>query len=213
MAGPWTISRDRRDGESGTDFGAVLGRIGAWSRRTLLIRNPGVLYRPAPAGQRTAGGPITGAGVRPARQPVRARRAVPLLIAATAAAVFLAWATLSLVSTGFATTAAAASHRGGPLVAPAPGTAGNLPLRIGASIDPASRPIAARVHQRFAAVGARLIAAAERAGSGSAGRKITAITPSGLYGEPGHLDPVTSRPGSCTSASTRRAGSARRRRP
>ncbi len=194
MAGPWTISRDRRDGESRTNFGAVLGRVGSWSRRTLLIRNPGVQFRPAPPGQRAAGGPATGAGVRPLRRPLSARRAVPLLAVMTVAAVFLAWATVSLARTGFAATEAAASRSGGPLLVPAPRTAGNLPLRAGSSVDPVSRPIAAQVHQRFAAVGAQLIAAAERARNGSAGPKITATTPSGLYGEPGHLDPVTNRP-------------------
>jgi hypothetical protein len=176
LAGPWTISRDRRDGESRPNFGAVLGRIGAWSRQRLLIRNPGVLFRPA-------------ARVRPVRRPIRARRAVPLLAVMTAAAVFLGWATVSLARTGLATTEAAARLSGGPLVAPAPRTAGLLPRRFGASIDPASASIAAQVQQRFAAVGARLIAA----GAGQAGRKVTAITPSGVYGEPGHLDPVTNR--------------------
>ncbi len=194
MAGPWTISRDRRDGESRADFGAVLSRIGSWSRRTLLIRNPGVLFRPEPQGQRAAGGPAASAGVRPLRRPVGARWAVPLLAVMTGAAVFLAWATVSLARTGFAAAEATASRSAGPLVVPAPSTAGNLPLRADSSVDPASRPVATQVHQRFAAVGAQLIAAAERAGSGSAGPKITATTPSGLYGEPGHLDPVTNRP-------------------
>jgi len=137
-----------------------------------------------------------------------------MLALMTAAAVFLAWATVSIARTGFATTQAAARLAGGPLVVPAPRAAGNLPRRFGTSIDPASASIAAEVDQRFAAVGAQLIAAAERAasaagkgaagsggtagggtaGAGPAGRKITAIMPSGLYGEPGHLDPVTNRP-------------------
>ena len=133
---------------------------------------------------------MAGPGVRPARRPVRARRAVPLLAVMASAAVFLAWATVSLARTGFATTDAAARLSGGPLVVPAPRTAGLLPRRFSTSIDPSSAPIAAQVRQRFAAVGAQLIAA----GAGQGGRKMTAVMPSGLYGEPGHLDPVTNRP-------------------
>ena len=219
MAGPWTISRDRRDGEGGTDFGAALGQIGSWSRRTPLVRHRVLRLRPAAPGQRAASGLRAGAGVRPAKRPISAWRAVPLLAVMTAAAVFLGWAAVHVARSGIAATQAVARVSGGPLVVPAPRTAGNLPLRLGKSIDPASAPIAAAVHLRFAAVGSRLIAAAERAGgaaagsaaagngtagggaagagsagAGSAGRKITAIMPSGLYGEPGHLDPVTNRP-------------------
>jgi hypothetical protein len=195
LAGPWTISRVPRDGKGGADFGAVLGAIGSWSRRMLLVRHPWVRHRPAAPGQRAAGRPVTGAVARPAKRPLSAWRAIPLLAVMTAAAVFLGWATVHVARTGIAITQAAVRVTGGPLVVPAPRTAGTLPLRFGKSIDPASAPIAAEVHQRFAAVGAQLIAAAERAGgAGTAGRKITAIMPSGLYGQPGHLDPMTNRP-------------------
>jgi len=209
LAGPWIISRDQRDA-AGANFEAVLGRIGSWSRRTLLNRNAGARFRPAAPGRRVTRGPVTGVRIRPARRAIGARWAVPLLAAMTAAAVFLGWATISLARTGFAATQAAASRAGGPLVVPAPRAAGNLPRRFGARIDPASASIAAKVHERFAAVGTQLMAAAERADSGAAGKaaagsggpagagqaggKLTAVIPSGLYGEPGHLDPVTNRP-------------------
>src|ERR1039457_7221817 len=117
LAGPWTFSRDRRDGENGANFGTVLGRIGSWSGRTLLIRNPGVRFRPAAPGQsaardRAAGRPVTDAGVWSAKRTVTARRATPLLAVMTAVAVLLAWATVSITSTGFATTEAAARLSG-----------------------------------------------------------------------------------------------------
>ena len=169
MAGPWTISRDRRAGERGADFGAVLGRIGSWSRSTLLVRHPRMRVGPAAPSQRRAGRPVTGAGARPAKRPIRAWLAIPLLAVMTAAAVFAGWATVHVARTGIAITQAAVRVTGGPLVVPAPRTAGTLPLRFGTSIDPASAALAAEVHQRFAAVGAQLIAAAERAGAGAAG--------------------------------------------
>ena len=53
--------------------------------------------------------------------------------------------------------------------------------------------------QRFGVVGAGLVADARRAAGAAAsgagpGKEITAAWTSGLYGEPGHIDPLTGRP-------------------
>ena len=172
MAGPWTVSRDRRDGEAGQGLKALFGRAGST-----------VPHAP-PVGQASTG--VPGRRLRG-----KAWWAVPLIALMTAAAVVLSWATVSLAQRGIAAAHAAASIRGGPLVAPAPRSAGNLPRRLDPTQSPADRLIVTRLEHRFATTSAQLMAAA---GHAHRAGPVTAIRPAGLYGEPGHLDPLTSRP-------------------
>ncbi len=173
MAGPWTISRDQPDGEPSQDLRALYGRVVSGATRAPLARQLARAWAP---------------GGRPGN---KAWWAVPLAALMTALVVLLTWGTVSLAQHGLAAARAAASIRGGPLIAPAPRTAGALPRRFGSTPDPADQLIITQLEQRFAAVSARLVAAA---GSGRPARPVTAIRPAGLYGEPGHLDPLTSRP-------------------
>lgn len=137
----------------------------------------------------------------PVMTPARTRRfptrlAVPVLAVMTAVAVLLAWATIHVAARGLAAGEAAGQRIGGPLVIPAPRHAGGLPRRFGPITDPAARSIVTEFRQRFGAVGAGLVADARRAaasGNRSPGRDITAAWTSGLYGEPGRLDPQTYR--------------------
>lgn len=189
---PWTISRDRPDGEPSQDLPALLGRIRSRAARASVVRR----LAGAGANARRLGavrsrqprspGPAPGA-----RRPVRARWAIPLIALLTAAAVLLTWATVSLAQRGAAASRATASIRGGLLVTPAPRSAGNLPRRFGMTPNPADQRIMTRLGHRFAAVSDRLLAAASRA---DPARPVTANRPGGLYGQPGHLDPVTARP-------------------
>ena len=130
----------------------------------------------------------------------------------TVAAVLIALATAHIAERAVATSQAAARKVGGPLVIPAPKIAGAYPRRFGAITDPAVLAIVSQFRQRFGAVGSGLLADARQAaetrnpvgarstagatasGSGSADRRVTAAWTSGLYGEPGHLDPATYRP-------------------
>ena len=170
MAGPWTITRDQPDGEAGQGLRALVARVGSQVPLAPLI---GRLTRVRTPGRRLG----------------KAWWAVPLIALMTAVAVALAWTTVSLAEGGVAAVHAAASIRGGPLVVPVPRSAGGLPLRVGVTQDPADHLVIAQLEQRFAAVSTQLLAAA---GPGRAG-PAAAIRPSGLYGEPGHLDPLTSR--------------------
>src|SRR5262249_59247379 len=68
---------------------------------------------------------------------------------------------------------------------------GGLPRRFGSINREGAGPIAAELRQRFAAVGAGLISGARR---GSAAGPVRAAWTSGLYTQPGHVDPVTARP-------------------
>jgi hypothetical protein len=187
LAGPRTIGRDRAGGEPRHDLPAALGRLGARAARLPLItRAAGAWPARRRAGRAGAGQAAQGRDPRQ-RLPWWA---VPALAAATAVAVALAWATVSLVRAGLAATRAAASVSAGPLVAPAPRTAGNLPRRFDTTTDPADQLVIARIEHKFSAVAARLLAAARR----GAAAPVTTTRPSGLYGQPGHLDPATSRP-------------------
>lgn len=212
MAGPWTISRDRQDSGAGTDQRAAFSpaRTGSW--RTLAdrlagkrpVRAPDAATSPWPG--RPPGQPAPAGTPAPAARQDRAARrikstrpAVTLLAAATAAAVLLGWATVSIAERGIAGSHAAARRTAGPLVIPAPKAAGGLPRRFGAIGEPGTGAIVIQLRQRFGAVGYRLIADARQAAD--TGKKpavrpgeITAAWTSGLYGQPGHLDPDTNRP-------------------
>ncbi len=163
MAGPWTISRERAEDEPGQDL-------------------PNRLLQ---AGSRVATLPALG------RRPDKRWWAIPLLTVMTAIAVLLAWATVSLAQRGVAASTAAGKISGGPLIAPAPRSAGGLPRRFVTTPDPADQLIIRELRQRFSSVTGQLLSAARQA---DRGRPVTAIRPGGLYGQPGHLDPVTSRP-------------------
>jgi hypothetical protein len=163
LAGPWTISRERADDDPGQDLPARLLQVGT----------------------RVADLPVIG------RRPAKHWWALPLLALMAALAVLLAWATISLAQRGVAASAASGKIIGGPLVAPAPRSAGGLPRRFASAPDPADQAIIRQLQQRFDAVTGRLLSAARRA---HGGRTVAAIRPGGLYGQPGHLDPVTSRP-------------------
>ena len=207
MAGPWTISRDRRSGEVG-ELRAALSQVTSWSRRTLFTR---------PASPRRA---RVRRGVRAARVgtvgTIRTRQAVALLAVMAIAAVVLTWATVSLGRRGIASSEAAVKTSAGPLVIPAPRHAGGLPRRFGSISREGAVPIVAELRQRFGAVGAGLIAGARRAetaaagahgavssgssqagmaaqASGATARPVRASWTSGLYAQPGHVDPVTGR--------------------
>jgi hypothetical protein len=211
LAGPWTISRDRRNAEVG-ELRAALSQVSSWSRRTLLTR---------PASPRRArvrrGARAAHAGTIGIVGAIRTRRAVSLLAVMTIAAVVLTWATVSLARRGIASSEAAVKTSAGPLVVPAPRHAGGLPRRFGSISREGAVPIVAELRQRFGAVGAGLIADARRAeaaaaraqgavssGSSQAGmaaqangataRPVKAAWTSGLYTQPGHIDPVTGRP-------------------
>lgn len=192
MAGTWTISRDRPDAEPGQDLRAMLSRVGSRAAQATLIRPQAgagpVRHRVQGIRSRPAG---RDRSARRAGRPIRAWWAVPLIALMTAAAVALAWVTVSLAEAGVAATHAAASISGGPLVAPAPRSAGELPRRFSTTPNPADQLIISQLEQRFSAISGQLLAAAGRA---NPARPVTAIRPSGLYGQPGHLDPLTSQP-------------------
>ena len=222
MAGPWTINRDRQDGHRGRDLRAALGRLGTWPRRVRLRRLSGLrsafattVRLPAlkvpglkkstlkvPALKVPAGN----ARRRPGRSGpaatgrFRAWWAVPLLTIMTAAAVLLGLATYHIAERAMTFSQQAARRVGGPLVIPAPRIAGGFPRRFGAISDPAAVAIVREFRQRFEAAGASLVAGARPApgspgqGSATPARTVTTSRTSGLYGEPGHLDPQTFRP-------------------
>ena len=236
MAGPWTISRDRRNGAGGADFRAVLARVGSWSRRALFTRPTSPPRAPVrrrvrlgagPAGRTRAAGvrTVTIPGRRGATIPaerrvkgtIRTRHAVWLVAVMSITAVLLTWATVNLARQGIASSEAAVRISAGPLVSPAPRVAGGLPRRFDSINREGAGPIAAQLRLRLGAVGAGLIADARRAaaaaatadGSSQAGtsgagaaaaangvaaRPVTAAWISGLYGQPGHIDPITGRP-------------------
>ncbi len=117
----------------------------------------------------------------------------------TAAAVVLGWATVSVAQRGVAGSQAAGKKMGGPLVIPAPKSAGGLPRRFGSIGEAGAGAIVAQLRQRFGAVGYGLVADARRAADagklpGRTAKDITAAWTSGLYGQPGHLDPATNKP-------------------
>jgi hypothetical protein len=129
--------------------------------------------------------------VRVPARTVRTRRAVSLLTVMIVAAGLLTWATVSLARRGIASSEAVIRASAGPLVIPAPRVADGLPRRFGPISREVRRPIVAEMQQRFGAVGAGLVADARRT---AAVGPVKAAWPSGLYAQPGHLDPVTARP-------------------
>jgi len=126
--------------------------------------------------------------------------AAPLLAVMAAAAVLIGLATYQLTDRAIAAGQLAANRLGGPLVRPAPGIAGGFPRRTGAITDPAVLAIVGEFGQRFRATGNAMVARARltadpASGVGSpAGQDVTDSWTSGLYGQPGHLDPRTLRP-------------------
>jgi hypothetical protein len=216
LAGPWTISRDRRNGEDGGDLRAALSQVGSWSWRTLLTRPPSPRRTPVRRGGRLGAGlagrrraarfrPISRRGrrgatisadpqVRGTARTIRTRQAVSLLVVMVIAAALLTWATVSMARRGIASSEAAIRTSAGPLVIPAPRIAGGLPRRFGSISQEGARPIVAELRQRFGAVGAGLVAEARRAAAAGPVRPVRAAWTSGLYAQPGHLDSVTARP-------------------
>jgi len=212
LAAPWTISRDRQVSDAGTDPRAAFSPVGTGSWRTLAgrlaakrpVKAPDAAtsrWPGRPPGQPApAGTPAPAASQdRAARRIISSRRAVALLAAATAAAVLLGWAAVSIAERGIAGSQAATRRTAGPLVMPAPKSAGGLPRRFGAIGEPGTGAIVIQLRPRFGAVGYGLIADARKAAD--AGKKravppseITAAWTSGLYGQPGHLDPDTNKP-------------------
>jgi len=153
---------------------------------------------PSPALPASLDRPAGPAAPSRGRRPVKAARALTLLAVIAAAAVALTWATVSVAVRGVAASRAAAERSAGPLVIPAPTSAGGLPLRVGSTTEPGSGAIIAQLRHRFGSVGYRLVLAArksaEASGDSAAAAKITAAWTSGLYGQPGHVDPATGRP-------------------
>lgn len=195
MAGPWTVNRDRRNGgpngAGGAQLRTALGQVGSWSRRAVFTR---------PASPRRAPvrrGPGFRAGLAGRRRTVgtlTTLRAASLLTVMTIVAAGLAWATVSLAKRGIASSEAAVRFSAGPLVSPAPKHAGALPRRFGPISQEGAGPIVAELRQRFGAIGAGLIADARRAAAAATQRPVTAAPISALYAQPGHVDPVTTRP-------------------
>jgi hypothetical protein len=182
----------------------------------------GLARRLVTAGVRTVTMPSRRGPSTPANRPargsdgtIRTGRAVFILAVMTMVAVLLAWATVSIANRGIARTQAAVSISAGPLVIPPPLVAGGLPLRFGSRSAARAGPIVAEMRHRFGAVAAGLIADARRAAAaaaaqgssaagtsqvgaaaapnGAAAHPVRASWASGLYGQPGHIDPVTGR--------------------
>jgi hypothetical protein len=199
LAGPWTISRDRQDADAGTDLRGTFGRTGTRSWHALASGMAGTATLLRPAARRTT-------------TTIRARWAVSLLTVMVVLIAALAWATVSLAERGISASRAAAMRASGPLVIPAPKSAGGLPRRFGAISDAGAAAIVTELRHRFGAIGYGLVSGARKAAeaaaeakarpgaSGQAGagaaqaKTITAGWTSGLYGQPGHLDPQTDKP-------------------
>jgi hypothetical protein len=115
-----------------------------------------------------------------------------------ALAALITWGTVSLAGRAIASSRPAASGSGGALVIPAPKLAAGLPRRPGPVDEPGAGRIVAVLRQRFGIVGSALIGdarrAAQTAANGAARSPVTAAWTSGLYGQPGHIDPLTLRP-------------------
>ncbi len=212
MAGPWTVAREREN--PGTDLRTTLSRVGTRSSRALFTRLPGVrpprpITLPGHPGGRpkqTSAPPDGLPGTRrhpdaaiPRSSRLKTRWAATFLALMLGAAAVLVWATISLAARGIASGEAAARREAGPLVIPAPKSVAGLPRRFGTIDEPGAAPIITELRQRFGSVGAGLVAGtrdAAEAGKlpGRTAQDITAAWTSGLYGQPGHLDPATTRP-------------------
>ena len=212
LAGPWTISRDRRDADPGTDLREAFGQAGARFWRALsaglagatsLLRpdGPKTTSPPARTPARTAAGspPLAAKSGSQGKRAIKARWAVCMLAVMAVLIAALAWATVSLAERGIAGSQAAAKRASGPLVIPAPSSAGGLPRRFGAISEPGTAAIVGELRHRFGAIGYGLVFDARNAAeaamqAGSQARTVTAGWTSGLYGQPGHLDPDTNKP-------------------
>jgi len=224
MAGPWTVSREREDAGTDlrtTLRGVGTRSSRALLTRLPGLRPPRPITLPDPAGAPSPeSGFLTSAPASapasapigppfPASRPAGAKRsrrrnlksrwAATFLALMLAAAVVLVWATISVAKRGIASSEAAARRTAGPLVIPAPKLVAGLPRRFGTIGEPGAAPIVAVLRQRFGSVGAGLVADAKKAAAagklpGRTSADITAAWTSGLYGQPGHFDPATSRP-------------------
>lgn len=161
------------------------GQVRSWSWRMLSAclsasRRAARLIRPRAAGT------------------IRTREAVGLLAVMVVLTALLSWVTVSIAGRAITRQEAAAKNAAGSLVIPAPKAAAGLPRRFGAVSEPGAAPIITVLRHRFGAVGAALIANARReAHAGASGEppsSVTATWTSGLYGQPGHIDPVTYHP-------------------
>ncbi len=220
MAGPWTVQRERDD--AGTDLRTTLRNVGTRSSRALFTRLPGLrpprpITLPDPRGAQSpqAGFPAASPAPAPPEAPfgrgrraraksprgssLKTRWAATLLVLMLAAAAVLVWATVSIAKRGIASSEAAARRTAGPLVIPAPKLVAGLPRRFGTIGEPGAAPIVAALRQRFGSIGGGLVSDAKQAATdgklpGKTAADITAAWTSGLYGQPGHFDPATSRP-------------------
>ena len=190
------------------DLRGTVGRAGARSWRALsaMLSSTTSLVRTAPptktiAPTKPAGGPPPPPFMLQARgkRGIRTRWAVSLLTVMAVLIAALAWATVSLAERGVAASQAAARRASGPLVIPAPKSAGGMPRRFGAISEPGTRAIVSELRHRFGAIGYGLVSGARKtaeaaAHPGQQAGNVTAAWTSGLYGLPGHLDPETDKP-------------------
>ncbi|MGN6792835.1 MAG: hypothetical protein ACTHJW_10675 [Streptosporangiaceae bacterium] len=195
MAGPWTAARERQD--AGTDLGTD-GRASFQVVSLLETGSPSGTRRPLePPGTRS---PLWPPGTRSLRTSRRKTRwAAALLALLLVAAGVLVWATVSVAERGIAGGQAAARRVAGPLVIPPPESAAGLPRRLGAISEPGASAIVTELRQRFGSIGSGLVSEVKKAAEagklpGRTAEDITASWTSGLYGQPGHLDPSTSKP-------------------
>src|SRR5579859_6808633 len=169
-------------------------------RMPLRPRRPRVPRLP----RRPLGKPDSGIAGRPPGRSTGARLrtwwAVTLLTVLAVVAAVLALATYSVADHAMTVTQQAARRTGGPLAIPPPETAGGFPKRFGAISDPVQAAILSEFRQRFGAAGRALLAGARAAvsppapGSAVGSAQLSTAWTSALYGEPGHLDPLTFRP-------------------
>jgi hypothetical protein len=208
LAGPWTISRDRQVADASTNLRGTFGRAGARSWRALSAGLASATSLLRPSAPKVTSAPARAPAVpppSPAGKPggdgkrMKARWAISLLAVMAVLIAALAWATVSLAERGIAGSQAAAKRMSGPLVIPAPRSAGGLPRRFGAISEPGTAAIVAELRHRFGAIGYGLVSDARTAAEaatqeGRQARTVTAGWTSGLYGQPGHLDPDTNKP-------------------
>jgi hypothetical protein len=205
VARPWNASRDRQDSPRAVDLRELISRSASLADRVsftaLLSARPLRRLRPSrsvraigPTAPSGPVGPVPGLPTtRRVRSEVSAPRAVAALIVIIAACVALAWAAVSVVNRGLAAGTPGSSAIAGPLVAPAPRVAGLFPRRYGKVPDPAEQRLIDEFGARFYTIASA--SAGGTAGGSSVARALpSAVEPSGLYGEPGHIDPGTGRP-------------------
>ncbi|HEX9031546.1 MAG TPA: hypothetical protein VF834_06845 [Streptosporangiaceae bacterium] len=201
MARPSTASRDRQDSPRVIDLRDLISRAATLPDRVPLtaVRSARPLrfvgpHRGArairPAVPAAPAGALPGLPMpRRVRPDVSAPKAIAVLIVITVTCVALTWAAVSVVDRGLAAGNPGSVAIAGPLAAPAPRVAGLFPRRYGKVPDPAEQHLIDEFGARF------YVIATGSAGSPAArGSAASVVRPSGLYGEPGHIDPATGRP-------------------